>query len=340
MGKIGNKCIRSNFNDIVFSQHYNANKLKKLSLSMRWQPSVSIENLKKRGKILSHIRQFFADRNVLEVQTPLIAHVPVTDPYLNALKTEVNSKTGYLQTSPEYAMKRLLATGSGDIYQICKAFRDDEQGKLHNPEFTLLEWYRIGFDDQQLMQELSDLCQIVLSCQPAEMLSYQHIFKTQLNINPHNVELDVLHTLVQKHCGVIQGLSEIDKTTALQLLLSEVVEFKLGWECPVIIYDYPKEQAALARLKGEVAARFELYVKGIELANGYWELTDSNIQRQRFQQDIVTRKLHNLPIVPIDDKLLAAMEQGLPDCAGVALGLDRLIMLALDEVDIQNVMMV
>lgn len=304
-----------------------------------WQPTISNRNLQKRAEILAQVRRFFSDRGVLEVETPLLAHAPVTDPYLEALTAQTNGKTLYLQTSPEYAMKRLLAAGSGDIYQICKAFRQDEQGRLHNAEFTMLEWYRIGFDDQQLMQEVSDLCQMVLQCEPVDRLSYAQAFHDTMEIDPHSVKLPKLTPLIQEHYGVIQGLKQLNKTTALQLLFSEVIEPQLGQHRPVLIYDYPLEQAALAKVDAGIAKRFELYYRGAELANGYWELTDPAVQRQRFEQDLVRRQNEGLPNVPIDEKLLAALDVGLPECAGVALGLDRFIMLALNAKHIDEVMM-
>lgn len=286
----------------------------------------------KRAAIINQLHVFFAERNVLEVQTPLLGKAPVTDPYLVALTTQVNSQAAYLQTSPEYAMKRLLSAGSGDIYQICKAFRQDEVGRLHKPEFTMLEWYRIDFDDHMLMQEISDLCQEVFGCEPADKISYQEVFEQHLGGGS-------LTDLVKQHCGNVQGLYELDNTTALQLLFSQVIEPKLGLDRPVLIYNYPKDQAALARLQTDkhgqqVAARFELYYQGIELANGYWELTDAAEQLKRFEVDLAKRHELGLPQVPIDEELMQALEAGLPDCAGVALGLDRLVMLALGETSV------
>ena len=314
--------------------------------------------LQRHAAFIQSIRDFFVERNVTEVDTPLVRNAPVTDPYLNALKTIVNGEVGYLQTSPEYGMKILLSEGSGDIYQICKAFRQDEVGRLHKPEFTMLEWYRLGFNDDDLMQEISALCQHVLNCEPADKHSYREIFEKYLGFDPHRHYeeavgaglcprpffsdaklLPNLRVLVEQHCGDIQGLDEIDDTTALQLLFSEVIEPRLGQDRPVLIYDYPSDQAALARLKTdaqgiEVAARFELYYKGIELANGYWELTNAQAQRQRFEADLVKRQAQKISPVPIDEDLMAALEKGLPDCAGVALGVDRLFMLAMAKTKI------
>ena len=291
--------------------------------------------LQQRANIIQKIRRFFAERNVLEVATPLLMPAPVTDPYLETFSVDVltgkGRQTRYLQTSPEYAMKRFLANGSGCIYQICKAFRDDECGRLHRPEFTMLEWYRVGFDDDQLMQEVSKLLSLVLSCGEANKISYQSVFQRHLQINPLLIDTKELKALCDRHCHLNEDLA-LTRDDYLQLLFAQVIEPQLGQEVPVLVYDFPASQAALARLKQDrdvvVAARFEAYYRGIELANGYWELTDVDLQRKRFEADLVRRAEIGAKPVPIDEGLLEAMASGLPDCAGVALGIDRLIMLA------------
>lgn len=289
-----------------------------------WQPTASIENLKKRAEIIAKIREFFAARRVLEVETPLLSKSTVTDVHLHSLKTINNL---YLQTSPEYAMKRLLAAGSGAIYQICKAFRDDESGRLHNLEFTILEWYRVGFNHHQLMDEVDELLQFILSKASAARFTYKEIFEKFLQINPHKVDVKTLQSCAREHNVDLQI---DDKDTLLQLLMSEIIEPKL--KGVVFIYDYPASQAALAKIRQDefpVAERFEVYVDGIELANGFHELQDATEQRQRFLNDLAKRKKLDYPGVPIDEDFLASLEHGLPACAGVALGVDRLIMLAL-----------
>jgi len=301
-----------------------------------WQPSASIENLKKRAQIIAQIRDFFAARRVLEVETPLLSSATVTDVNLHSLKTHCkNLGDLYLQTSPEYAMKRLLAADSGSIYQICKAFRDDESGRLHNPEFTILEWYRVGFNHHQLMDEMDKLLQLILSGARATRYSYQEIFEKFLQVNPHKADIKVLQKCAHEH-GI--DVEVDDKDTWLQLLMSEIIEPKL--KATVFVYDYPASQAALAKIrkaKFPVAERFEVYVDGIELANGFHELQDAREQRQRFLHDLKKREKLGYPKIPIDENFLASLEHGLPACAGVALGIDRLIMLALDANHIDQV---
>lgn len=309
-----------------------------------WEPSPSVEALRKRAELVAKTRQFFAERGVLEVDTPVMAHAPVTDPYLNALQVKANGQMHYLQTSPEYAMKRLLAAGSGSIYQLGKAFRDDEWGKLHSPEFTMLEWYQVGMDDQQLMQEVSDYLQAILQCMPSARVSYQACFETHCGINPHEATVASLTAVIHEQGVTLHSHDGLGRDDYLQLLFSACIEPNLGHDQPVLVYDYPQTQAALARHKwvdGQVvAARFELYFQGIELANGYHELTDLEIQLERFQQDLAVRKQQGLTEVPIDQKLLGALQQGLPDCAGVALGFDRLMMLALGHDQISDTLFV
>lgn len=293
-----------------------------------WKPTASIENLKKRAEIIAKIRSFFAERNVLEVETPLLSHATVTDVHLHSIKTAGDL---YLQTSPEYAMKRLLAAGFGSMYQICKAFRDDESGRLHNPEFTILEWYRIGFTHHDLMDEMEELLQHILNYPKAKRYSYQEIFEKFLHINPHEIDLKDLQNCAYENKI---NLQIDDKDTLLQLLMNKVVEPKL--KNIVFIYDYPKTQAALAKICGEVAERFEVYVDGIELANGFHELQDAKEQRERFLNDLNKREKLGYPEMPIDETFLAALEHGLSDCSGVALGIDRLVMAVLNVTHINQ----
>jgi lysyl-tRNA synthetase class 2 len=308
-----------------------------------WQPTAHLDNLKLRAELLQTLRHFFAERNILEVDTPLLSQTTVTDVHLQSMEVHLKDdpKTYYLQTSPEFAMKRLLAAGSGAIYQICKAFRQDECGHLHNPEFTMLEWYRPGFDQHQLIDEVAALLQVSLGISKTERRSYAEIFQLYLNFDPHEISASQL-----QQCAVKLGLENVpgvdvnDKDIWLQRLLSDYIEPQLGTEIPIFIYDFPASQAALARIRTgstPVAERFELYIHGMEIANGYHELTDAKEQAQRFKMDLAKRQMLELPLVTADARLLAALEQGLPACAGVALGVDRLLMLAVKANSIDEV---
>jgi lysyl-tRNA synthetase class 2 len=313
-----------------------------------WRPTTSLENLRHRATLLSDIRGFFDKKGVLEVETPLMCHGAGTDPYINPIPVfysdlrESNKQMFYLQTSPEFAMKRLLAAGSGSIYQICKAFRHDEIGRLHNPEFSMLEWYRTGFDHHALMDEVEALLSLILGTPKAERLSYQGIFEQHLGIDPHKTTTQQLKQCAASK-GIILSASAIADLTVndwLDILMTHCIDPYLGFEAPVMIYDYPVFKAALARVRAgdpPVAERFEVYVRGIELANGYYELTDSDIQLARLKADCEYRKIGEHLDIPIDLRLIEALKSGLPDCAGVALGLDRLLMLKLGSDEIQEV---
>ncbi|WP_160179722.1 elongation factor P--(R)-beta-lysine ligase [Paraglaciecola mesophila] len=315
--------------------------------SYDWQPTADIAILKQRANIIADIRQFFFQRNVTEVETPQLSNASVSDFHMRVFETEFNdptspqARTMYLQTSPEYAMKRLLCAGSGPIYQIAKAFRNEEAGKHHNPEFTMLEWYRPDFNHRQLMDELDDLMQHVVGCEKAQRMSYQAAFISYLSIDPLTAPLSALQ---QK--GSELGYEHIcqheqDRDTILQLLFSHEIEPKIANERPCFIDRFPASQAALARISpddGRVAERFELYFKGIELANGFHELANVEEQRQRFTADNDLRERNGLPNVAIDELFLSALEAGLPNCAGVAVGIDRLVMLALDKPNISQVL--
>ena len=295
----------------------------------QWQPTASIETLRQRALLITRIRRFFAERDVLEVETPVMSNRTVTDVHLHAFSTEFVSplspenKTLYLQTSPEYAMKRLLCAGSGAIYQITKSFRNEEAGRFHNPEFSMLEWYRPGFNHHQLMDEMDEFLQTILVCQPADRMTYQQAFLSHLDIDPLAADLKQLVNCCLEHGLDTFAESETDTDTLLQLLFCECVEPKIGQHKPAMVYNFPASQAALARVARApdghlVAQRFELFFNGTELANGYHELTDPEEQRRRFNNESRGR--------PVDERLLAAMASGLPDCSGVAMGADRLLM--------------
>ena len=301
--------------------------------------------LYRRAKILTDIRAFFACKEVLEIETPLLGEAPVTDAFLQALSLRDQGKTFYLQTSPEYAMKRLLCLGIGSIYQLCKAFRAEEKGILHQTEFTMLEWYRIGFTHHDLMAEMDEFLQAVILAPPAKKLSYQAVFEHYIHINPHNITVNELQEqLIKKN--IIAKLNKSNKLDTdtdnyLNLLFSVIIEPALKndyFNQPVFIYDYPVSQCALAKINHNKAERFEVYLNGIELANGYHELQDPLEYQERAEKDLKKRQLLNIPLVPVDNNLLQALEkQGLPKCSGVALGVDRLVMLALNQSCIASV---
>lgn len=305
----------------------------------RWRPAASVETLRRRAALLAQIRAFFVERGVLEVDTPLLGPAPSSDPQQQCLDVAVpGSGRRYLQPSPEYAMKRLLAAGSGSIYQICKAFRAGEQGARHRTEFTLVEWYRVGFDYRALMDEVQSLVCGLLQRPPARAFSYRELFQRHAAVDPLADSDQVLWQRVAA-AGIepSEALRDAGRDAALDILLTRRVEPAIAPLGAVFVYDYPASQAALARLRPDqpaLAERFELYVDGVELANGFTELADAVEQRRRFEADNLARRVLGLPEVPLDEGLLAALGHGLPACAGVALGLDRLLMLALDLDDI------
>jgi elongation factor P--(R)-beta-lysine ligase len=284
--------------------------------------------------MLAAAREFFASRGILEVETPILSSASVSDPQIESLVTQVAGMGKFhMATSPEYAMKRLLAAGSGDIYQICKVFRDAERGRWHNPEFTLIEWYRLGFDDAALMTEVEALVGCLLAPQrleAAERLNYSAALQRHAGVDAHRASDADLADAARRH-GIVCH-AELDRDAKLDLLMGLVVGPRLGVERPCFICDYPASQAALARLKPglpPVAARFELYLNGVELANGFHELVNAAEQRARFDQDLTLRRTRGQVQSPLDERLLAALAAGMPDCAGVALGFDRLVAIAL-----------
>jgi lysyl-tRNA synthetase class 2 len=300
-----------------------------------WRPTASLRALKRRAAMLAGAREFFAQRGVLEVETPILSAAAVSDPQIESLVTQVAGMGKFhLGTSPEYAMKRLLAAGSGDIYQICKVFRDAERGRWHNPEFTLIEWYRLGFDDAALMTEVETLIGHLLApyrqLEPAEHLRYAAALRRYAGVDAHGASDRELSEAAARHGIVCRA--ELDRDAKLDLLMGLVVGPRLGSGRPCFICDYPASQAALARLKPgspPVAARFELYLDGVELANGFHELVNGGEQRTRFTRELSVRRARGQVEPPLDERLLAALAAGLPDCAGVALGLDRLVAIAL-----------
>lgn len=303
---------------------------------MTWRPTATLAALRQRAAMLKTARAFFANRGVLEVETPALSAAAVSDPQIESLATQIAGITGrrYLCPSPEYAMKRLLAAGSGDIYQICKVFRDAERGRWHNPEFTLIEWYRTGLDDTALMNEVEALIAELLApartLGQAERLSYSDALRRHAGVDAFDSTEDQLLDAAKRHG--IHCDAQLDRDAKLDLLMGLVVGPRLGRGNPCFVCDYPATQAALARLKPglpRVAARFELYLDGLELANGFHELAQPQEQLARFTHDLKLRAASGQVQPPLDENFLAALESGLPDCAGVALGFDRLVAIAL-----------
>lgn len=313
-----------------------------------WRPSAALPALRARAELLAVIRAFFSAAQVMEVETPLLAKAAGTDPAIEPLRTCYTGPAHgrglplYLQTSPEYHMKRLLAAGSGAIYQISRAFRDGEYGARHNPEFTLLEWYRPGFDHHALMAEVATLVQQVMGkALPVVSRSYQSLFLARYGIDPLICTAAELQAV-----ALADGLSGadslvLDKDGWLDLLLTHGIEQDLGRGELTFVTDYPASQAVLARLNpedGRTAARFELYLAGLELANGFWELADHQEQRDRFEADRRQRAVSGLSDIPLDEAFLSALAHGLPDCAGVAVGLDRLLMCRIEATRLADVL--
>ena len=306
---------------------------------MAWKPSAGLDIIRERARVYRQIRAFFNTRGCMEVDTPLLMPTTNTDANIASSEVVCGNRRLYLQTSPEYAMKRLLAAGSGSIFQIGHAFRDGERGRLHNPEFSLLEWYRSGYDYWRLMDEM-ELLITSLSLRHCEFtrISYRELFKQAIDIDVDDIELKDLRATCDR---LVPGSEpeELGFDQCLDLLLGMAIAPTLkGYR---FVYDYPVSQAALARVSphdSSVAERFELFFDGIELANGFSELTDAAQQRARFEADNEQRARRGLPLYEIDENLLAALESGLEDCAGVALGLDRLLMVLLDLDSIDQVL--
>lgn len=317
-----------------------------------WRPTGDRKTLQARAQLLSDIRHFFAERGVLEVETPILSTTAVTAPHLHSFATHYQGPQApegqrlFLQTSPEYAMKRLLAAGSGPIYQIARVFRNGEVGWRHNPEFTLLEWYRPGLDHFALMGEVDELLSMLLATPAGEQFSYQEIFLRYLEVDIFTVSTPVLSQLANTHgLEVATAGGKLPRQAYFDFLMVAIIEPQLGQDRPCFIYDYPASEAQLARIRPPssaspvpIAERFEVYVKGLELANGYHELTDAVEQRQRFEADLACRRKKRGQTTPIDEYLLAALAHGLPPCAGVALGVDRLLMVRLKKQRLEEVL--
>ena len=289
-----------------------------------------------RARLLERTRAFFAVRGLLEVETPQLSAAAATDVHLESLvaASPCGRLAGWLHTSPEYPMKRLLAAGSGDIWQLARVFRGAERGRRHNPEFSLLEWYRVGWDAPALMDEVEALLHALAAPErvlPESLrLSYREAFLHHAGLDPFDAGAgELLDALAAAGSSPPPGL-EADRDACLDLVLATLVEPRLDPGRPTFIYDFPASHAALARIRpGDppLAERFELFLGGMELANGFHELADAVEQAERFAADLAARRVRGLPAAPVDERLLAAMAHGLPDCAGVALGFDRLVMI-------------
>lgn len=312
-------------------------------MSGDWQPTASIDNLKKRARILQQIRAFFLERDVLEVDTPALSHAGLTEPNIESFRVSNSVDPFYLHTSPEFPMKRLLAAGSGSIYQVAKVFRQGESGRNHNPEFTLLEWYREGWDYRQLMDEIVELLTDVLGenflKKSPEWVSYCDAFEAHLSVDPLTATVDEL-----ARCAQLQGIDlcaeKMTRGEWLDLLFAERIQPHLGQGRITFVYDYPAEQASLARIKQsnpDLAERFELFIEGIELGNGFGELTNASEQRLRFEHELQQRTERGMHLPLIDEHFLEALAAGLPECSGVAIGIERLLMIVVDASSIDEV---
>jgi len=313
-------------------------------MSTTYQPTCTLQTAQDRAAMYATIRQFFAERQVLEVQTPVMSQAGNTDIFLQSVSSNVtvggHPTTYYLHTSPEFAMKRLLAAWQVPMYQICPVFRDNEIGSRHNIEFTMLEWYRPNFSLDELAKETNDLVSAVLGY-PVIFDHYRYVdaFMDFVKIHPFNASCDTLKAIAKDN-GLNIDLGE-DHQGWLDLLFSHLVEPNLGKALPTLIYDYPVATAALAKTVTDkdgnrVARRFELYINGLEIANAYDELADGQALRLRFDEDNVARKKRGLPVMPIDENLLAACD-ALPACSGIALGIDRLLMIKTGKTHIRDV---
>lgn len=303
-------------------------------MSDAWRPSGEVATLRQRAAMLARVRDHFRSTGALEAETPLLSAAAVSDVHIESASARLCGLERHLHTSPEYAMKRLLAAGFGDCYQICRVFRDGERGRLHHPEFTLIEWYRVGFELEQLMREVERVVVTAIGplrrLGPATWTSYQAAVVAHAGVDPLSAPDAELRAALTRH-GVDCPAGVDARDDLLDLIVATLVGPRLGHDGPCFVTAYPASQAALARLDPadpRVAQRFELYLDGVELANGFHELADADEQRRRFESDQRQRIARGLPVRPTDEHLLAALAHGLPDCCGVALGFDRLVLCA------------
>jgi lysyl-tRNA synthetase class 2 len=305
-----------------------------VKLRADWRPSATLATLATRAAMLARAREYFAATNALEVETPLLVHSGVTDVHLESLEVRRpdGSRVGFLHTSPEYAMKRLLCAGAPDLFQITRVFRGGELGRRHNPEFTMIEWYRLGYDDRRLIDDVERLVHRLLdgfvTAAPSVRLTYAAAFRQRLGVDPLSVPLPGLIAALESRGVDVPADVAGDRDALLDLGMSTHVTPAFASDRLTFVTDFPASQAALARVSGPVAARFEAFWGGLELANGFHELSDAVEQRRRFAADRSSRAERGLPDLSPDTRFVDALESGLPDCAGVAVGFDRLVMLA------------
>jgi lysyl-tRNA synthetase class 2 len=306
---------------------------------MSWRPSASLETLRDRAALLARLREFFAQRGVMEVDTPALSAHATVDRHIDSLRT---ADGRWLQTSPEFPMKRLLAAGSGPIFQLCHVFRAGDEGRWHNPEFMMLEWYRPGWDHHRLMDEVAELLRAAgAPAVQARRLSYREAWLEHAGVDPFAADEAALVQALCARADPPEGSRAFDHDAWLDFGMGFVVGPRLGRDAPCFVHDFPAAQAALARVRAgapPLAERFELFWRGLELANGFHELGDAREQLRRFQADQARRLEAGAVAPPFDANLIAALESGLPDCAGVALGVDRLLMLLLDLPDVASAM--
>lgn len=306
-----------------------------------WRPTARLSTLQKRARMLRAAREYFAATRALEVETPSMSSAAVSDVHLTSVQAQVCGKPVWLHTSPEYAMKRLLANGSGDIYQIARVYRDGETGRYHNPEFTLIEWYRLDQDHHQLMDDVEQLlgCLMPARCiDRSERLTYQEAVQLHAHVDALNDPTPLLLASLREAGIDVPADLQQDRDGLLDLIMAVMVGPQLGRQRLTFVYDYPASQASLARVRGAVASRFELYLDGLELANGFHELGNATEQRARFEQDVQQRISRGLAVAPLDEHFLSALAHGLPDCAGVAVGFDRVVMCATSAEHIDEVL--
>jgi elongation factor P--(R)-beta-lysine ligase len=312
-----------------------------------WRPTATLQMFRLRAALLARLRAYFAATGALEVETPALVRAPVTDVHLESLHVvdDVTSSTqGFLHTSPEYAMKRLLCAGAPDIYQVCRVFRAGERGRRHNPEFTMVEWYRLGMDEQALMRDVEALVRALLdtqrACAASEFVTYQEAFARVLGVDPLDAPARDIQAAIEAHgVAVPQSMrTNPSRDDLLDLGMGTVVAESFPCDRLTFVHDFPASQAALARVHGAVAARFEAFWGPVELANGFHELGAADEQLARFESDRVERRARSQPDRTPDGRFIAALRSGLPECAGVALGFDRLVMVAAGAASIDEVM--
>ena len=301
---------------------------------------VSADTIFARAKLYRTIREYLDSQGVIEVDVPILGASTVTDPFIQSLSLRFNDRRYFLQTSPEFFLKRLLCQYQQSVYSLTKVFRAEEIGRHHNPEFTMLEWYRRGFNERELIQDVLSLIKQIQPNIQSRCMSYRDVFIAAVGVDPHEASWQDLKCIAEKNLCI--EFDSNQKSLWLDLLFTHLVEPKM-FEGITAVFDYPACQSALARLeedeKGEqIAKRFEVFWNGLEIANGYWELTDADIQRERFEQDNSLRRAMGIEELPIDERFISALKQGLPDCSGVALGVDRILMCILGVNDITHVL--